>query len=357
MNAKPSSAALTSPALEQCQLALDLTLYTNHFTTNMDSSTHEFIDPHTTTADTTMAHASDDQNTAAVARIDSPLSLPKTTPTQDDYTGVTLLDLSSEPTSEGSTHASPFIRLPAELRVRIYELLLLPSPAALVHCDGFCSAGDEFLACTCKPVSSRTRAYKCGHCAWRGAEVHVSVMRTCKQIYKEAAAVLYEHVEYRARHRSEAKDIPAHLAVHVQTMNFIHPVRQMCSAGLWAFHGRLRDFPNLRLVRLHVDWDAAWSRYPALVEDIVNADAVEFDGLVSMFGEQVEFEVDVHVTQAWSADDGDWVEKLVSRKGHEERAKQLDIIAVQARQHVVSVLRAASKRWRTVLNIRENRVM
>ncbi|SMY29158.1 unnamed protein product [Zymoseptoria tritici ST99CH_1A5] len=332
--------------------------------------------PHLDTTTTTMTDSFSDQNDGAAKRADSPLSssdeavetkiaaLPTLSAKEQPI--MPLADSPSVPTDgvlEGEmvVEQSPFMRIPAELRVRIYKLLVLSHPTKRIECPSeTCTDGSSFLASTCKPVNSQVRSYKCRVCArFRGHDVHLEILRTSRQVYHEASAVLYENVEIVARGFGSGGFIapPSTLALHVRQLCCILPdvrghYRHFRDMPTRNWFGRtvsgLPNLPNLQLVRLHqdVNWTSPTSRnYDTILNSL---------DVFTLFGPQVEFALDIHITRAWS-DEGTsmgWMEEIVSRTGHEERAKELDAAAVRLRQRLVDGLGEAFKRKGKVLKIR-----
>lgn len=96
---------------------------------------------------------------------------------------------------------SGFLKLPKEIRLRIYEMVLLPSPVSRVECCGnrvnlkWCSPGGRLLASTCKPTLSVVRTIACPTCEWRGGDVHTAIMQVNHHIHNETVAVLYENAQ------------------------------------------------------------------------------------------------------------------------------------------------------------------
>ncbi|SMR63803.1 unnamed protein product [Zymoseptoria tritici ST99CH_3D1] len=326
---------------------------------------------------TTMTDSSSDRNNGAVPRSDSPLNssdeaveteiAPQATLSAKGETIMPLADSPSVPTDgvlEGEmvVEQSPFMRIPAELRVRIYKLLVLSHPTKRIECPSeTCTDGSSFLASTCKPVNSQVRSYKCQVCARaRGNDVHLEILRTSRQVYHEASAVLYENVEIVARGFGCGGFIapPSTLALHVRQLCCILPdvrehyrghYRHIPTSNSFGYTvSGLPNLPNLQLVRLHqdVNWTSPTSRnYDTILNSL---------DVFTLFGPQVEFALDIHITRAWS-DEGTsmgWMEEIVSRTGHEERAKELDAAAVRLRQRLVDGLGEAFKRKGKVLKIR-----
>ncbi|KJX97285.1 hypothetical protein TI39_contig516g00002 [Zymoseptoria brevis] len=326
-----------------------------------------------------MTDLSSDRNDGAVPRADSPLSSSDeaveteivATPalSAEGETTMPLADSPSVPIDgmlEGEmvVEQSPFLRIPAELRIPIYKLLVLPIPFTIIECPSEdCGNEWSFLASTCKPASSQIRTYNCEDCKirhrFRKLDVHLQILRTSRHVYHEASGVLYEHVQVMAG--STWAKIPkypsAHLAPHIRHLCWTVPCEDTRLIGMiTSARDHLPNFPNLQTVRLHMDVD--------LVQDLTSTrlDNTTRD-LLTRFGDQVEFFVDVHIVKAWSDDPSGWhgfncwSEQMISRAGREERGKELDAQVVEMKLQLVTDLSEAFKRKGKVLKVREEGVL
>jgi hypothetical protein len=331
--------------------------------------------PHSTNNITFLASPFDDDEDSLM-KVDSPLVSPKILPiqgeTHSDFTLALASDNSGATTHKDAgslvnipatvltvspdtpTDPSPFMRIPAELRVRVYKLLLLPAPVPRIECSDSiygkrCSPGGRLLASTCKPSISQVRAYTCPTCDWRGGDVHLEILRASQQIYNEASAVLYENVEVVLR---EYREFSEHL---FPTTRQLAHVRSLCVVLDEGFHrhghidlhlNTLPSFPNLKTIKMHhdvslttdIDWSTAEMAYAMLEQKTHHA----------------EFVVDVHIVRAWDEEDGLWASEIVSREGFEERAKELDIEAAAMRDHLVRMLASAYEAKGREVRIRES---
>ncbi|SMR60678.1 unnamed protein product [Zymoseptoria tritici ST99CH_1E4] len=322
-----------------------------------------------------MTDSSGDRNGGAAKRADSPLSSSdeavetKIVATRAlSAEGKTIMPLADSPSvpsdgvleSEMVVEQSPFMRIPAELRIPIYKLLVLPRPAKTIECFyDPCGDGSTFLASTCKPASSQIRTFKCIGCCDllpnRSQDVHLEILRTSRQIYHEASAVLYEHVQVDADSLwVETSRYPsASLAPHIRHLCWIVPHgNQFLLEMIARVKDHLPNFPNLQVVRLHQDVDLTepWSK---------RLDNTTLD-LLTRLGDQVEFFVDVHIVKAWSQSDEDndgWAEQIFSCAGDEKRQKELNAQAIELRQQLVDDLSETFKRKGKVLRVREEGVV
>ncbi|SMQ55478.1 unnamed protein product [Zymoseptoria tritici ST99CH_3D7] len=321
-----------------------------------------------------MTDSSTDQYDGAAKRVGSPLSspneatkvkiAPQATLSAKGETTMPLADSPSVPTTgvlEGEmvVEQSPFMRIPAELRIPIYTLLVLAPPIKHVECsfEG-CTDGSSFLASTCKPVSSQIRTFisrsRSCSCPSHSHDVHLEILRTSRQIYHEASAVLYENVEVLAFSPWEIHPrypSPA-LAPHIRHLCWAVPCGSMSLRNMIArVKDHLPDFPNLQVVRLHQDVDltASWSK---------RLDNTTLD-LLTRLGDQVEFVIDVHIVNAWAqgGDEEDWDEQIGFYNVREQRKKELDGQAVELRQQLVTDLSEAFKRKGKVLKVREEGIV
>lgn len=244
-----------------------------------------------------------------------------------------------------------FMRLPLELRKRVYAHLLLPPPVARTHCSILpnikqCSPGGRFLASTCKPKPTSTRTVGCGTCEWRGGDVHTAILAVNRGIYEEASDVLYEN--------SQAvcyADGPLHInrmgCVKFKIRRFVC-VLPIASAShhdpkwpLWS-----PKYCNVKVVELHFDIDLT-------KPDHTGIDAMDFRVLTKL--EKVEVVVDVHIVCAWEDVESEWNEPITRREQiSEARALELDEEAHRMRLDFVNDLQELFEAHGKTLVVREN---
>lgn len=102
-------------------------------------------------------------------------------------------DTDSEPQHVLAAPASPFLRLPREIREEIYKHLLAPDA----------DSGVRVRVCNSWAETLKGRANRS-----LGSQRHTSIMRTNSQIYKECAWVLYSFNEFEYRLRDPSGEDP-----------------------------------------------------------------------------------------------------------------------------------------------------
>lgn len=247
-------------------------------------------------------------------------------------------------------------KIPVEIRVKIYKLLLLPPPTSRVECavpalDGrYCTPGKRFLSSTCKLKPTTMRTFGCTGCIHRGGDVDTTIMRTNRQIFAEAAEVLYENVQvvhrfhgmpvtfdYWARDGMPRYASPhikrLHLAVEAENMRpdnsgsqgpLLESYVDMCTFMLQA------SYSNVKMLCIHIDFDLiAWKQDQ------------DFSCLKKLAKLGVEVVVDVHVLRAWKELETGWAEVVQSRDGGEGNdiaALEIDKWAKKTRERIIEIM-------------------
>ncbi|CZT23451.1 uncharacterized protein RCC_09165 [Ramularia collo-cygni] len=242
-----------------------------------------------------------------------------------------------------------FMRLPLELRKRIYALLLLPPPVTRVHCSILpeikqCSPGGRFLASTCKPAPSSIRTIGCGTCEWRGGDVHTAIVALNKTIYEEATDVLYESSAAVFYHGvpNQWEQLSDTTRSKVRRLVFVIPLLENYNY----FNDVFYTISNAKLIELHFDVDLTRvTGRPIAAQELLWVP--EVDG--------AEIVVDVHIVRAWDEPGSGWEEPITSRRSiSEARALELDEKAKEMRLWIIKLLTKVFNEEDRVLVIREN---
>lgn len=266
-----------------------------------------------------------------------------------------------------------FMRLPPEIRVKIYEALLIPTrknavalgstPWAYYCCPLFKTpliSSSDFI----KRDHIRSIGCRCPSCYRQAMQVDTAIRATSRIVHKEASAVLYEEctLSVDGAHLTSLDalaQVPVSTWQHIKHLQLtvdardLHEHSLVCSPSTtqpvvrWSLFDNayrlvsLEYLPNLRHITIHIKLvhgnDQCLSPIPFQ----------RFESLA----DRVTFAVDVHFMGAYADDGTGWSELIFSREGHEEFCDGLQHDAGQIRRTFIDDLAASFKVYGKKLRI------
>ncbi|KAM3421941.1 hypothetical protein BST61_g2318 [Cercospora zeina] len=223
-----------------------------------------------------------------------------------------------------------FMRLPAEIRLQIYEDHFTPPPGLITSCHYHkltCRLTPQDIsfhladtAPTAAISTLRTYGCKCDHCAFSSA-----LLLTNHQIRAEATPILKSTFQFT-------------LNVKVGRRHFTYARFDLGAAGLWGLDsGNVSGIPSyIKTFVLHLDFFGP--------EDIIDLDEMhtiaEELAFLHRLADQVEFVVEVHIALAFEEKALGWSEAVGDkRNGSEQFVAHWEMRALSMRHKLIAGLK------------------
>ncbi|KAF2211160.1 hypothetical protein CERZMDRAFT_98891 [Cercospora zeae-maydis SCOH1-5] len=223
-----------------------------------------------------------------------------------------------------------FMRLPAEIRLQIYEDYFIPPPGLITGCHyhkSTCRLTPQNISVDLANTAHTTtisarRSYhcKCDHCAFSGA-----LLLTNHQIRSEAAPILESTFQFT-------------LNIQLGWWQLTYAKFDVEMAGLWGLDlGNMNGIPSyIKTFVLHLDFFEP--------EDIIELDkvhAVAKDlAFLHHLADQVEFVVEVHIALAFEEKALGWSEAVSEKsKGSEHFVAYWEMTAPSMRHKLIAGLK------------------